>query len=147
MAGTFELSIYGSIKQIPRASNWINNGYFGNSDATVFSYSIDRYAAVRSRNLASMESDSEWIPTKSGPAVLTISYNAAVPANGLDFIVHDGMSAVPIGGARGIGGGQPFYTASMPIVLPDRPVNIFLRNRGPAALTTGMTAAICWEAD
>lgn len=145
---TFTLDVFGSLKNVPRASAWLGNGYYESSTAaSVHSYGVDRFVGVLSRaNLTSGQSDTIWIPSRSGACVVTFSYNATVPANGLDFLVHD-LSAIPLVGVRAAGAGQARYTVTIPFIVPDRPVNLFLRNRGPETLTTSMSAAFTWEAD
>lgn len=148
MTSTFTLDVFGSLKNVPRASAWLGNGYYESSTASqVSSYGVDRFVGVLSRtNLASNVSDTVWIPTRSGACVVTFSYNATVPANGLDFLVHD-LTGIPIAGVRAAGAGQARYTVTIPFIVPDRPVNLFMRNRGPETLTAGMSAAFTWEAD
>jgi hypothetical protein len=148
MTSTFTLDVFGSLKDIPRASAWLGNGYYESSTAAgIYSYAVDRFVGVLSRsNLAANASDTVWIPSRSGVCTVTFSYNATVPSAGLDFLIHD-FSGIPIGGVRAAGIGQDRYTLTQQIIIPDRPVQVFLRNRGSAALTVPMSAAFCWEAD
>ena len=148
MSSTFTLSVFGSLKDVPRTSSWLSNGWYEASTAAqVQSYGVDRFIGVLSRsNLAANESDTIWIPTRSGPGVATFSLNAQVPDNGIDVLVHD-ITALPVVGVRAAGGGQARYTTTLPFVLADRPVQLFLRNRGPQTLTAGISAVLTWEAD
>jgi hypothetical protein len=149
MTSTFALDVFGSLKDIPRASSWLGNGYYLNATtaAAVYSYGVDRFIGILSRPaLASNASDTVWIPTRSGSGFVTFSYNATVPDNGIDFLVHD-FSVIPIAGVRAAGAGQPRYTVTLSFNMPDRPVSVFIRNRGPQAFVTNASAGFTWEAD
>lgn len=143
--GSVQFSAQGSIRQV-RNSSWLMNGYYTTGGGICTSYGLDRFVSVLSPNLASTASIGEWFPTKSGLCTALFSYNATVPANGLDFLVHD-MNGTPVAGVRAAGAGLSSYTLQQQFYMPDRPVQIFLRNKGPAALTTAMSAAFTWESE
>lgn len=142
--GTVQLLVTGSLKT-QRQMSWLMNGYYGNSGGSVSSYGLDRFAAVYTpAAMASGVSAIEWIPVRSGLCTVLFSYNATVPANGLDFLIQD-LYNVPIAGFRAVGGGAARYSDSVTFYMPDKPIHIFMRNRGPAATTVVMSTTFTWE--
>jgi len=144
IGGTVELSVRGTTAE-KKNKTWMMNGYYGTSAGTVDSYGLDRYVRVYSAPaLTSGASTVEWFPVRSGLATIHCSYNGTVPTAGLDFLIQD-FNNVPIGGVRAAGGGATSFSFSQSLYLPDRPVHIFMRNKGPSTLATVMSFVITYE--
>jgi len=145
--GSVQFSAAGSIRSMKNAVV-LNSGYYGTGGGTVSSYGLDRFSSVFSASgLAAGASTTEYPPVRSGLCTAVFSYNGTVPASGLDFLVQDLVSPVPIAGVRAAGGGASSYTTTQTFYMPDRPVSLLLRNKGPAALATVMSAVFTWEAE
>lgn len=147
--GTVRLVAYGSYARPARNQFYSLSGFYLNTAASVSeNLGYDRYLAVLSPNLANGASVAPWIPVRDGKVTATFTYNAAPPANGIDFLVQvqDGTGLNPIAGVRQAGAGATTpFTAQQEFYLPARGVQVFLRNRGPAALVAPAQAMFTWE--
>jgi hypothetical protein len=147
--GTAAFQLLGSFRDIQKNHSWLGNGWYGFEANTSVASAIglDRYVSIQTTNLASLASDSVYFPTRTGWCTLEFAYSNAVPANGIDFLIKDQQDNQIVGGFNGVGGGAGFYQDSFQMIMPDRPLWIFMRNRGPAALTTGLAVTMAWEGE
>lgn len=144
---TFTFQVTASLRNVTRNSTWLGHGFVYTGNVNRHGTGLDRYFSVETPpNMAQNGYIATWIPVRSGRCSVFYSYNATVPGFGLDFVLHD-SDAVAIGGVRAAGAGANSYTMLQQVMMPDRPVQLFMRNKGTAALVAAMQTTFVWEGD